>query len=312
MPDPVSLTDVVDLYLARCRVEGKSPRTTRAYQETLGRFLRSCDKAGVRDRVDAVSTADVIRYCDGFAHLSLETRHRYFREIRCFFNWCIEAGLLDASPFRGLKNVRLPQRVVAPFSAKDIQELLAHCDPATPVGTRNRAVVLTLLDTGVRCAELVSLDLADWGPGDRRLLVRSGKGNKQRVVPFAERCADALLAYLDDRGHEPGPLFCASNGARRLRPTVRIGTSGLRHLLRRLGDRSGVSRVHAHRFRHTFATWAIEQDAREIDVQHLLGHAGPEMVRRYTSSYCSEQAAQRHATFSPAEHALRLASTPDS
>ena len=55
-----------------------------------------------------------------------------------------------------------------------------------------------------------------------------------------------------------------------------------------------------HRFRHTFATWAIRVDARELDVQYLLGHSSPMMVRRYSATYDSEQAAKAHAAFSPA------------
>ena len=61
---------------------------------------------------------------------------------------------------------------------------------------------------------------------------------------------------------------------------------------------------HAHRFRHTFATWATAHDAREIDVQHLLGHSSPEMVRRYSATYGSAQAAERHAAFSPGDGML--------
>ncbi|MFQ5880046.1 MAG: site-specific integrase [Dehalococcoidia bacterium] len=60
-------------------------------------------------------------------------------------------------------------------------------------------------------------------------------------------------------------------------------------------------KVHAHRFRHTFATWAIENEARKLDVQYLLGHSYPDMVRRYASTYNREQAARRHAAFSPAD-----------
>ena len=60
----------------------------------------------------------------------------------------------------------------------------------------------------------------------------------------------------------------------RLRPGVRLQPNGLKQLLRRRGRAAHVPRCHAHRFRHTFATWAIQQDARELDVQHLLGHAG--------------------------------------
>ena len=78
-----------------------------------------------------------------------------------------------------------------------------------------------------------------------------------------------------------------------------ITASGIRLLLERLGRLSGVDKVHAHRFRHTFATWAINSDAQELDVQHLLGPKSLEMVRRYSSAYQSEQASNRHATFSP-------------
>ena len=71
-----------------------------------------------------------------------------------------------------------------------------------------------------------------------------------------------------------------------------------------LGRAAGVPRVHAHRFRHTFATWAIAHDARELDVQHLLGHISPDMVRRYSATYGSAQAAERHAAFSPGDQML--------
>ena len=71
---------------------------------------------------------------------------------------------------------------------------------------------------------------------------------------------------------------------------MRLQPNGLKQLLRRRGRAAHVPRCHSHRFRNTFATWAIQQDARELDVQHLLGHAGPEMVRRYTASYRVEDA----------------------
>ena len=193
-----------------------------------------------------------------------------------------------------------------PLAPAEIARLLACCDAATPMGRRDRAILLTLLDTGVRCAEAVGLDRADCALPERRLLVRQGKGGKDRIVPFAARCADALAAYCADRGPAPGPLFVAARSAR-LNAGVRLRPNGLKQLLRRLGRAAGVPRVHAHRFRHTFATWAIAHDAREIDVQHLLGHSSPEMVRRYSATYGSAQAAERHATFSPGDGMLGAA-----
>ena len=296
-----SLSALIDLYLLRCQVEGKSPRTLLAYRETLSRFRRIGAEEGFPEDAAAIEPAHLYAYLGRYSDHSFETRHRYFREVRCFFNWLVEAGYLERSPFRTLRNVRVPQRIIQPFSADEIVRLLACCDAEKPLGSRDRAMLFTLLDTGVRCSELVQLAMADLDLDEGRLRILHAKGNKQRVVPFAARCRKALERYLGFRGTRPGPLFVASCGVGTLRKRVALQPNGLKQMLRRLARRSGVPRVHAHRFRHTFATWAIEQDARELDVQHLLGHSSPDMVRRYASTYNSEQAARRHVAFSPAE-----------
>jgi len=293
------LTDLADLYLLRCEVEGKSPRTIRAYRETLNRFL----DAVALEQPDEVTAEELYRYLGRFRHLSLETRHRYFREVRCFFNWLVDNTYLERSPFRGMRNVRLPQRLVDPFAPEEIARLLEYCD-TTPIGLRDRALLLVLLDTGARCSEVVQLAMSDLDLVRQRLRIRFGKGNKQRVVPFADRCAGALRAYVAARGPQPGPLFVAATGHRRLSVDTALQPNGLKQMLRRLGRTTGVPKVHAHRFRHTFATWAIQHDARELDVQYLLGHSSPDMVRRYSSTYRSEQAALRHGAFSPGDQML--------
>ncbi len=294
------LPDLIETYLARCTIEGKSPRTVQAYRESLTRFSRWLDEDGAPLDPDHIRPDHVIAYLARYAAHSPDTRHRYFREVRCFWNWLREAGYTDNDAFRGLRNVRLPHRIVPPLAPEEIARLLGCCDPSTVVGRRNRAILLTLLDTGVRCAEATALDLADCALPTHRLLVRHGKGGKDRVVPFAGRCAEALAAYVADRGTAPGPLFLAARHGR-LNDDVRLRPNGVKQLLRRLGRDAGVPRVHAHRFRHTFATWAIAHDARELDVQHLLGHNSPDMVRRYSATYGSAQAAERHAAFSPGD-----------
>ena len=297
------LPALIATYLARCAVEGKSPRTIAAYRETLTRFQRCLQEDEAPLDPDRIRPDHVVAYLVRFAARSPDTRHRYFREVRCFCTWLRVAGYTENDPFRGLRNVRLPRKVVPPLAPAEIARLIACCDTRTAMGRRDRAILLTLLDTGIRCAEAVQLDLADCALTERRLLVRQGKGGKDRIVPFADRCADALAVYLADRGTAPGPLFVAARYAR-LHAGVRLRPNGLKQLLRRLGRAAGIPRVHAHRFRHTFATWAIAHDARELDVQHLLGHSSPEMVRRYSATYGSAQAAERHAAFSPGDGML--------
>ena len=294
-----SLPEQIEFYLLRCEVEGKSPNTVRAYGHTLKRFAR-----GVGDiDIAAISQEQLYGYLAQFSTCTLETRHRYFREIRCFFNWLIACGRLEHNPFRGMRNVRLPSRIVQPFTPPEIAVLL-RATARTPVGQRDRALLMTLLDTGARCSEMVRMQLADLDLAAGRMRILHGKGNKQRVVPFAERCRAELTRYLETRGLAPGPLFVGGNGIGQLQGLRPLGVSGLKQMLRRLGARAGVPKVHAHRFRHTFATWAIEHDARELDVQYLLGHSSPDMVRRYSSTYRSEQAAMRHHAFSPGDQML--------
>lgn len=296
MESSSQLTTLVAQYLLRCEVEGKSPRTVRAYGETLARFLAACPQTEPAQ----ITSEHVYAYLGRYTQLTLETRHRYFREVRCFFNWLVEAEYLERSPFRGMRNVRVPLRIKQPFSPDDISRLLAAC-PETPAGLRDRAMVMTLLDTGIRCSELVQLNLADLDLEEGRLRVLHGKGNKQRVVPFAVHCRARLQEYLAVRGTQPGALFVATSRHGVLIAPAALQPNGLKQMLRRLARVSGVATVHAHRFRHTFATWAIQHDARELDVQYLLGHASGDMVRRYSSSYRSEQAALRHVNFSPGD-----------
>jgi integrase/recombinase XerD len=290
-----NLKGLIDLYLLRSQVEGKSPNTLKAYAWTLKRFAEIAEEESFPQDVARITPAHIYVYLGRFAHLSPESRHRYHREVSCFFNSLQTMGYLEHSPFAHIKKVRLPQKIVQPFSPDEVLRLLACCDPGTPAGARDRAMVLILLDTGIRVGELVKVELSDLDLEAQRLRILYGKGNKQRVVAFGEDCRKALFHYLESyRRYRPGRLFVSMKGKSPLQPNA------VKQVLRRLGRQAAVSKVHAHRFRHTFATWAIEQDARELDVQYLLGHSTPDMVRRYSATYNSEKAARAHHLFSPA------------
>jgi len=295
-----TLSEMIDLYILRCELEGKSEVTVSAYKWTLGRFLAEVTTRKFPDIAGSISREHIYGYLSCFIEHSPATRHRYFREVRCFFNWLVDSNYIERSPFQGMKNIRVPQKIVRPFQAIDVTRMLEACGD-DDVGLRDRAMIMTLLDTGLRCSELVQLDYEDLNIESKRIIVRFGKGNKQRVVPFADNCNETLENYLGVRGHKPGPLFYASNHHGALAIGAVLKPNGLKQMLRRLGLKAGIEKVHAHRFRHTFATWAIEHDARELDVQYLLGHSTSDMVRRYSSSYRSEQAATRHVNFSPAD-----------
>jgi len=300
------LDEAIAAYLAACAVEGKSPRTVDAYAETLGQFHAICVQKDLPPRVAAFRAAHVYAFLKVIADsgVSLGTRHRRFRETRAFFSWCTRMGGCERHPFTGIPNVRVEQKVIQPLTAADIQALLALCDPGDEFGCRNRAIILLFLDTGMRYAELHQLTLADVSWETRRIHIRHGKGRKQRVVPFGEGPEAALRAYIEEfRGEDAGPLFLTISRwgeARRPMNKYLLGT-----LFARIGERAGVH-ANPHRFRHTFATWAIENSARELDVQYLLGHSTSAMVRRYSATYDAAKAADAHAAFSPAARLLEF------
>ena len=203
-------------------------------------------------------------------------------------------GYVEENVFAKVPLVKLPQKFQPPFSPDEMRALLDSQDHDTLTGCRNFALILFLLDTGARASECIGVDLSDVDWERRRVLIRHSKGGKERWVGLGEQAATALRDYVRRfRAGGEGALFLTSAGQR----MASAGT--LEVLLRRLGARVGVKKVHPHRFRHTFATWAIESGAREIDVQMLLGHADLTMTQRYARAYTSEQAVRAHAELSP-------------
>ena len=253
---------------------------------------------GVPEALRAITPAHIYTYLGRIAAtgVSLETRHRRHREMRFLFSWLERLDYIDGSPFARIKNVRLPQKIVEPYSPNELARILAVCDPETEIGTRDRAIVLLFLDSGLRFNELVQLELADVDFASQRIRVLHGKGNTQRFAPFGGRAGEALLYYIRRyRGSEVGQLFHSTRTGEPLTGNL------IRVWMAQLGRLAGVPRTHAHRFRHTFATWAIENGAREFDVQYLLGHSSSAMVRRYSATYRAEKGARTHVSWNPGD-----------
>ena len=294
-----SLNDAVGTYLSACRAEGKTERTLQAYGETLNQLLTVAKSAGFPTNLSGFRAEHVYAFMDAtrMRGVSSGTQHRRFRETRAFFSWCGRMGYTVDHPFKGIPNVRTDTKVIKPFTKSDISKLLTCCDPATEYGLRFRAIILFLLDTGIRRAELEGLDIDDVDLDLGRAFIRHGKGRKQRVVPFSVEPARIIGEYINRyRTETSGPLFLRIDrgGGRRPFNKYHLGT-----LFQRLGHEAGVH-ANPHRFRHTFATWAIQAGAREIDVQYLLGHSPAVRTRRYAATYDASMAANRHGSFSPA------------
>ena len=280
------LNELAQTYLTACDVEGKARSTIRGYRESLTRLQEVGARLEFPAEVEAFTVQHVYAFLGALRErgASRAYQHRLHREVKAFFSWCKRFDVITENVFARVPLVKLEQQIVQPFSTDDVRRLLAAINRGVRAGTRNYALVLFLLDTGVRASECVSvrLDDVDWERG--RVRVLHGKGQKQRWVGIGEQARAALTDYLLVRGEAEGPLFLSERSGKGLHSLA------LNVLFTKLGQQAGVTHVHPHRFRHTFATWAIRSQAREIDVQSLLGHSSLTMVQRYARTYSSEQA----------------------
>ena len=300
------IDEVIRIYLSAVVTEGKSPRTVESYRNSLADFRRVSRALGLPNEVDAIEVPHVYAYladirarrgrgATGGGTSSAYQNHHH-RTLKAFFTWCQRMDYVDAERkhvFARVPLSRVEKKVGRPFSDEQVEQLLAGCDRSSWFGCRKFSMVLFLLDSGIRAREcaLVQLDEVDWDRG--RVLVH-GKGAKQRWVGIGGRTAEVLRDYVRRfRGDAAGALFLTGRGSAMADGhTVYV-------IMRRLARRVGVDRANPHRFRYSFATWAIASGAREIDVQLLLGHSSPQMTQHYARAYDSEQAVEAHAALSP-------------
>lgn len=294
--DPVrSLTSAIGLraaleaFCAGKAAEGLSPRSIVWYRMIGERLVRHF---GAERPVDAITPPELRAWLVELrATLSPMSVAGYVRGLRALGNWLANDGLAAARALRALANPRVPRRVIEPLSDADLRRLLAHA------GERDAAIVLLLLDTGLRVSEVVGIRLGDLRR-DGGIKV-TGKGDAERIVPVGGAARRAVGAYLAARGPgAPGERLFLNQADAALTP------SGISQLLRRLRRRAGVSaRCNPHSFRHTFAHNYLVNGGDALTLQRILGHSSFEMVKRYVR-LTEVDLAGRHRSASPADRLL--------
>ncbi len=225
------------------------------------------------------------------------TIQAYYSSLSAFCNWAVREELLAVSPVKNVPRPKVPRYMPDPFNEEEIRALLKACKTLTDKsGTRMVAMLLCLLDTGVRVGELLSLKLADVELDLGRARVM-GKGSKERYVFFGKATKRALWRYISLARSEPRlkveNLFLSFDG----RP---LQYRRFADRLRELGKRAGVENVHPHRFRRTAAVQFLRNGGDLLSLQKLLGHESLEMVRRYVE-LAVDDVADAHRKASPVD-----------
>lgn len=227
---------------------------------------------------------DVLRSFLGSLYRSRRksTLARVIASLRAFFAFLEREGRVKANPAANLRAPKPEKSLPIFLNVDEAFELMAAGDQSTPLGLRDRAILELLYGSGLRVAELTSLDMhqLDLNVGMVRVM---GKGKKERVVPLGGKCVQALAAYLEKRGAllKSGPtgtkaVFLNFRGGR-------LSSRSVGALTQRYADRMAVvRRVHPHSLRHSFATHLLDAGADLRFVQELLGHVSLSTTQKYT------------------------------
>ena len=290
-----------------------SDRTIERYEESVHAFLR-----WLAEETDVVSLAEVTAQTLGAyqvalmstetrrgGRLSSSTQHTKLSALRAFFGFLAGEGFLLTNPARQLQlpKVRkpLPQALLTP---KEALRLVESPDISTPLGLRDRAILEVLYATGVRASELCALALADFDASSATLLVRRGKGGKDRVVPLGPIASEVLSDYIAKarpqllgkrRTHE---VFVSWRG----KPLHRVSVAAVVAKAARL---CGLKKpIRPHRLRHACATHMLKGGADIRHIQKLLGHASLASTQVYTHVEIADLQAV-HRRFHPRERGPR-------
>lgn len=275
-----ALPGPIKSFLDFCRVEkGLAANSLQSYRFDLKRF-----SSKIQVPVQTASPENLGRYVESLygAELSARSIARHITTLRNLYSFLAREGMIDRDPTEFLALPRQWSTLPKYLNREEVEKLLAAPPTDKPTGLRDCAMLQVLYATGLRVTELCRLELAAV-ERDLGVLRVTGKGNKQRLVPFGEPAREAIDRYLSDgrpkllKGRASGFLFVTSRGSQAMT------RQAFWHLLRGYGRKVGIFRdLTPHVVRHSFATHLVEGGADLRSVQIMLGHADISTTQVYT------------------------------
>lgn len=286
---------LIDSFVQYLLVERRySPETAKAYRQDLQKFEEFLKESGDGALVN-VRLYDVrlfLGYLDE-QKMARSTISRILSSLRGFYSHLIREKIMEENPVLGItykrKSLRLPKHLYE----EELGQLLEAARGDTPLDYRNMALMELLYATGIRISECRNIKLEDLDFQLGIVLV-TGKGNKDRYVPFGHFAQNAIQEYLRkgrlplmEEHHKEHPyLFVNHLGDP-------LSARGMEYVLKQVKKKSGLTiDLHPHMLRHTFATDMLNEGADMRTVQELLGHASLSSTQIYT--HVTKDALQRN------------------
>lgn len=287
----------IDAFLVDRRAQNMSRGTILFYEVKLKGFSDYCEGQAVKEitQIDAGLLRNYLLFLEAKGH-NPGGIHAAYRTVKTFLRWWEN----EVEP-EGWKNpitkVKAPKVGIEPLEPVDIDAVMAMidaCSKETFLGARDRAMMMFLLDTGVRASELIAIQLEEINPITGEILIRRGKGRKPRSAFLGAKSRKALRTYLRRRGDSSTLLWITDDGEP-------ITYYGVKAMVRRRASQAGIQTPALHAFRRWFALTCLRAGMDVYSLQELMGHADLQVLRRYLKQ-TNQDVRDAHQRASPVDN----------
>jgi len=273
-----SVAEALEEFLIELKIEERSPKTILFYRDRLKWFVNFIKPDTL---LKDIGSGDIKHFFSTQNSEHIYSYHAKYRALRAFLKWCVEQSYILENPLT-FSPPKLPDTIKPAFTDDELRAIINAC--AGSLGLRNKAMVLVLIDTGIRREELAKIKVADINI-EARLISITGKGRKQRLIPISPTTLKLIWQYLKIRKSPSEFLWLTEEG----KP---LTGDGIGQTLQVLIKHAGIigHKASAHVFRHTFANTFLDNGGDPLDLQYLLGHASLKMVENYSRAHKQRRA----------------------
>lgn len=286
----ISTTGALEIFKKSLIGANYSPRTIRSYTDDLKQFLEFVKEIRVDfETPERLEGIDIVEFLNKMASRGFTgtTRVRKLAAVRKFFNFMQDNDFIKGNPSHTVKGPIKEDKMPTVLFKNEYKALLYEASS----NPRDYAILQTFLQTGIRVSELVNLKLDDIDFENKDMIVRQGKGKKDRTIPLESQALDAISKYLQSREKSDSEyVFLARNG-------TSLDVRSVRYLVKKYVSKAGIKKhTSAHTLRHTYGSHKVENGLSIPALQQLLGHKDMQTTYKYVHLAKTTLRQQQEAT----------------
>lgn len=315
----------LDEFMLFCRSRQLREKTMISYEQSLRLFARWCAEQLQIERVDQVTESVIRRYITDLAErgkyslyandkkkeinyperrrdfrnpISVTTINNYIRNLRVFFNWLDRDYLLKKNPMRKIQQLKHNRKAKEYITDEDFKRLISHLDKSYFAEHRDFAMIMLMIDTGMRLGECSELLIEDINLAKKQIFLRAEitKGRKDRMVFFSPKTEHIVRRWIQykDRYVESSYLFPVKHGGGNI--SVSNFETNFKKYLKRAGLKESIS---PHCLRNNFAKRCLMNGMDVFTLSKILGHSSVRVTEEAYLDLTDEDMQKRYQNFSP-------------